>query len=49
VNFPDQEYKDIFGGTMGQQEERERQYYKIGADGQSRATQDYLAKQQAKP
>ena len=27
VNFPQQEYKDIFGGTLGEQEEKEKQYY----------------------
>jgi len=29
VNFPDQEYKDIFGGTMGHQEAKEQEFYNI--------------------
>lgn len=27
VNFPEMEYKDIFGGTLGHQEDKERAYY----------------------
>lgn len=33
VNFPEQEYKDIFGGTMGQQEAKEQEYYRLGFNG----------------
>lgn len=27
VNFPEMEYKDIFGGTIGHEEQREQAYY----------------------
>ena len=27
VNFPEQEYKDIFGGTLGDKEKKEQEYY----------------------
>ena len=41
VNFPDQEYKDIFGGTLGNQEEREKQFYKLDLQGISRASVEH--------
>jgi hypothetical protein len=38
VNFPEQEYKDIFGGTIGDREKKEMDYYKIGLiNGKSQA------------
>ena len=27
VNFPDQEYKDVFGGTIGEKEKKEMEYH----------------------
>lgn len=30
VNFPEQEYSDVFGGTKGQGEQAEREKYRIG-------------------
>ena len=27
VNFPEQEYRDIFGGTLGQGEDKEKKHY----------------------
>lgn len=42
VNFPDQEYKDIFGGTMGTADQKEQEYFALDASGQSKATHDYL-------
>lgn len=42
LNFPDQEYKDIFGGNWGQGVEEERQKYKPGLiDGESKATREH--------
>ena len=35
VNFPDQEYKDIFGGTMGTAENKEREYFALDMYGES--------------
>ena len=38
VNFPDMEYKDVFGGTMGEKEQKEMDYHKIGLlSGKSKA------------
>jgi hypothetical protein len=48
VNFPDQEYKDIFGGTMGTADQKEAEYFKLGSDGQSKATQDWAKQQREK-
>ncbi len=42
VNFPDQEYRDIFGGTIGTGEAKEKAYYQLNAQGKSRATEDFL-------
>lgn len=43
VNFPDQEYKDIFGGTVGQQEKKDFEYYSIGlTSGTSKAMDDHI-------
>ena len=30
VNFPEMEYKDVFGGTVGEAAKKELDYYKIG-------------------
>lgn len=44
INFPEQEYKDIFGGTIGHQEEKEREFYHIKlTTGTSEASEEYLA------
>ena len=48
VNFPDQEYKDIFGGTMGTAEQKEREYFALDFGGNSKATQDYAKQQREK-
>lgn len=41
VNFPDQEYRDIFGGTLGTAEAKEQDYYKMGVfSGKSKAMED---------
>lgn len=45
VNFPEQEYKDIFGGTVGEQEEKEKQFFKLNMGGHSPATEEYILKQ----
>lgn len=43
VNFPEQEYKDIFGGTVGQAEKKDFEYYSIGLlSGKSRAVDDHI-------
>lgn len=43
------EYKDIFGGTLGHQEQKEQDYYAIGIfDGKSKAMQDYQREQRSK-
>jgi hypothetical protein len=45
VNFPQQEYKDVFGGTLGAEQEKELNYYKIGLlSGTSQATADQQAR-----
>jgi len=42
VNFPEQEYKDIFGGNWGENEEAEKQKFMPGLiDGESRASRDH--------
>lgn len=45
VNFPEQEYKDIFGGTVGEQEEKEKQFFNLNMGGVSPATEEYILKQ----
>ena len=47
-NFPEQEYKDIFGGTMGTAEQKEREYFALDLSGQSKATQDWAKEQREK-
>jgi hypothetical protein len=49
VNFPEQEYRDIFGGTLGHQEAKEREYYKLDREGKSKATADYKRSKSAEP
>ena len=42
VNFPEQEYSDIFGGTLGQAAQQEADKHKIGLlSGQSTAMMEY--------
>ena len=41
VNFPEQEYKDIFGGTLGTAEAKEQEYFAVHIAGKSKATQDW--------
>ena len=42
VNFPDQEYKDFFGGTLGQAENEERERHRLGLmNGRSQAMTDF--------
>jgi len=48
VNFPDQEYKDIFGGTMGTADQKEREYFALDGSGHSKATHDYIKQQREK-
>jgi len=44
VNFPEQEYKDVFGGTLGQAEEKLTEKHKIGFFGEdSTAMQEHKA------
>ena len=35
VNFPEQEYKDFFGGTMGEGEKAEKEKYRLDFQGHS--------------
>ena len=49
VNFKDQEYKDIFGGTLGHAENKEKEYYAPGLFSKSKAEVEYLAKQRSSP
>lgn len=43
MNFPDQEYKDIFGGTVGQAEKKDFEYHSIGlTSGTSKAMDDHI-------
>jgi len=43
VNFPEQEYKDIFGGTVGQSEKKDLEYYSLGLmSGKSKAMDDHI-------
>ena len=48
TNFPEQEYKDIFGGTIGTAENKERQYFALDLSGKSQATQDWAQQQRDK-
>lgn len=49
VNFPEQEYKDIFGGTLGTKEKNEMEYHRIGLlSGKSQAMQDHATKARSK-
>lgn len=49
VNFPDHEYKDVFGGNWGQKAENEKQHHKLSFWGQkSRAMLDVDEKLEAK-
>lgn len=44
VNFPEQEYTDVFGGNIGATAEKERQFYKYGLlSGKSNAEIDHLS------
>ena len=43
-NFPEQEYKDIFGGTLGQAEEKEKRYYQAGMFSRSKAEIEFQEK-----
>lgn len=44
INFPEQEYKDIFGGTLGTAEKKEQEYYQASVlTGKSKAIEDYEA------
>ena len=45
VNFPEQEYKDIFGGTKGTAEQAEKEYFTLDREGKSKATKDWAAQQ----
>ena len=48
VNFPEQEYKDIFGGTLGRDVEKERAYFQLDSNGNSKATEDWAKQQKDK-
>jgi len=49
VNFPEQEYRDIFGGTIGQAEKKDFEYYSIGLmSGKSKAMDDHIAQSRKK-
>jgi hypothetical protein len=49
VNFPEQEYKDVFGGTMGQAEQKEFEENTLGLySGTSKAMQEYAQQSRAK-
>jgi hypothetical protein len=44
VNFPDQEYKDVFGGTLGTAKGKELDKYNIAlTSGKSTGVMDYQA------
>ena len=43
VNFPEQEYKDIFGGTIGTADKKEKEYFKPKMFGPSKAEEDFKA------
>ena len=48
VNFPEQEYKDIFGGTLGNQADKEKEFYQLGFNGSSKASEEYIQEQRSK-
>jgi hypothetical protein len=49
VNFPEQEYKDVFGGTIGQSDEKDQKYHTLGLySGKSKAMDDYIMQQRSK-
>mmetsp|Transcript_14273 Transcript_14273/g.10320 ORF Transcript_14273/g.10320 Transcript_14273/m.10320 type:complete len:195 (+) Transcript_14273:326-910(+) len=49
VNFPQQEYRDVFGGTLGEGEKKEQSYYKPSFfSGESHASKDFQNLQRAK-
>jgi len=49
VNFPEQEYKDVFGGTIGQADEKDQKYHTLGLySGKSKAMDDYIMQQRSK-
>jgi len=41
VNFPEQEYKDFFGGTMGKKATEEREKHTLDLSGSSKAIQEF--------
>merc|ERR1712226_1069006 len=41
VNFPEQEYKDFFGGTMGTKEGEEREKHTLDMSGSSQAIKEF--------
>ena len=44
VNFPEQEYKDFFGGTVGTAQVAEYEKHRLNlTDGQSTATNQHMA------
>ena len=44
MNFPEQEYKDVFGGTLGTAAAKEADKHKLGLfSGESSAMQDHQA------
>jgi hypothetical protein len=47
-NFPEQEYKDIFGGTMGTAEQKEQDYFALNIWGNSQAQKDWADQQREK-
>lgn len=48
VNFPEMEYKDIFGGTLGQRDQKEENYYALNLAGTSKAMDDHKRAQRSK-
>ena len=48
VNFPDMEYKDMFGGNLGAGEKKEQEYYSMDLSGQSKATKEFKEMQKEK-
>jgi len=49
VNFPQQEYKDFFGGTIGDAEKKDMDHHTLGLlSGQSKAMQEYAQQQRSK-
>jgi hypothetical protein len=46
VNFPEMEYKDVFGGTLGDAERKELDFHKIGLmSGKSKAMMEHEQKE----